>query len=60
MKDHSYQLDMRNHYARHVLTKVTTSLIAPKLQLEGCIIRPRDVVIEMHTNHGIRILYTKA
>ena len=40
--------------------KVISSIIISRLQNNGHIIRPRDVVREMQTNHGIQILYNKA
>ena len=41
-------------------TKVIISLIVEKLQVKGCMIRPKDVIAKMRTNHGIQILYNKA
>ena len=60
VKDHSCQLNLLGHYFRQVPTRVIMSLITPKLQEDGCIIHPKDVVVEMRLKYGIRILCNKA
>ena len=53
VKYHNCQLELFSHYPRQVSTKVITSIITLKLQDNGRIIRPRDVVGEIQTNHCI-------
>ena len=57
VKDHNYDMEMFRYYPRQVPTKVTGSVIISKLQYNGYIIRPNDIVREMQTDHGISILY---
>ena len=57
--DHSCELELFRHYLWKVPAKVISSIIIPGLQDNDCIIRPRDVVGEMQTNHGIQILYSQ-
>ena len=56
---HSCKLDFRNNYNRHAPTKVNIAEIANKLLVDGCLIRPKNVVAEMRLKHGIGILYNK-
>ena len=59
VKDHSCQLNLLGHYFRQVPTRVIMSLITPKLQEDGCIIHPKDVIGEVRADHDIDILYSK-
>ena len=57
---YSCKLDFRNNCNRQAPTKVITAEIANKLLVDGYLIRPKNVVAEMHLKHGIGILYNKA
>ena len=57
VKDHSYKLDLGSHCPRQVPTKIITFLITLKLQVNGHIIHPKEMVTKIHTDHDIQILY---
>ena len=59
-KEYSYKLDFRSDSNRQTPTKVITSEITDNLLVDGCIIRLKNVVAEMHLKHNIHILYNKA
>ena len=57
---HSYKLNFRNNCNRQAPTKVITAEIVNKLLVDGYLIRPKNVVVEMRLKHDIGILYNKA
>ena len=59
VKDHNCDMKMFRNCHWQVPTKVIGTIIVLKLQYKGRIIRSNDVVGEMQTDHGIRILYCK-
>ena len=59
-KVHSCKLDFPNDHNRQAPTKVITAKIADKLLVDGCIIRPKDMVVKIRLKHDIDILYNKA
>ncbi|KAK2646235.1 hypothetical protein Ddye_021430 [Dipteronia dyeriana] len=56
---HTCTLDTYESHFRKV-SSIVGEMFAPKFNTNGRTIRPTDIITEMHEQHGVQLLYTKA
>ncbi|KAL5810448.1 hypothetical protein ACOSQ3_027157 [Xanthoceras sorbifolium] len=57
---HSCSLDAYESHFRSVSVVVIGEIFAPKLNTNGRVIRPVDIISDMREQHGVQLMYTKA
>ncbi|KAK3222173.1 hypothetical protein Dsin_009198 [Dipteronia sinensis] len=60
LKDHTCNIDGFHARLRQANSWTVGELLAPKLQVHGHSLKPKDIMVEMQVDHGLHLLYTKA
>ncbi|KAK2658167.1 hypothetical protein Ddye_004700 [Dipteronia dyeriana] len=60
VKDHTCNIDGFHARLRQANSWTVGELLAPKLQVHGHSLKPKDIMVEMQVEHGLHLLYSKA
>ncbi|KAK2637551.1 hypothetical protein Ddye_032343 [Dipteronia dyeriana] len=60
VKDHTCNIDGFQARLRQANSWTVGELLAPKLQVHGHSLKPKDIMVEMQVEHGLHLLHSKA